>query len=119
MLARDVGLARLTGARLHFLHVSTAAAVELVRRAKAEGLAVLGGRLTSDTRGVADSFGVSGEASVRLGADLRLSRNWQVFAGLGVRYRPQPDSAGGTFAGPMPVSTTELQSVIGLAYGFR
>lgn len=101
------------------IKVDLAVSSTLVVSATAEGLAVLGGRLTSDTRGVADSFGVSGEASVRLGADLRLSRNWQVFAGLGVRYRPQPDSAGGTFAGPMPVSTTELQSVIGLAYGFR
>ena len=40
MVARDVALARLTGARLHFQHLSTAGSVELVRRAKAEGLAV-------------------------------------------------------------------------------
>jgi dihydroorotase len=40
MVARDVALARLTGARLHFLHLSTAGSAELVRRAKAEGLAV-------------------------------------------------------------------------------
>ena len=40
MVARDVTLARLTGAPVHFLHLSTAGSVELVRRAKAEGLAV-------------------------------------------------------------------------------
>ena len=40
MLARDVALARLTRGRIHFLHLSTAGSVELVRRAKAEGLAV-------------------------------------------------------------------------------
>lgn len=40
MVARDVALARLTGGRLHFLHLSTAGSVELVRRAKQEGLAV-------------------------------------------------------------------------------
>jgi dihydroorotase len=40
MVARDIGLARLTGAPVHFLHLSTAGSVELVRRAKAEGLAV-------------------------------------------------------------------------------
>jgi len=40
MVARDIALARLTGAPLHFLHLSTAGSVELVRRAKAEGLAV-------------------------------------------------------------------------------
>jgi len=40
MVARDIALARLTGAPVHFLHLSTAGSVELVRRAKAEGLAV-------------------------------------------------------------------------------
>lgn len=39
-LARDLALAKLTGCRFHALHVSTAGSVELVRRAKAEGLAV-------------------------------------------------------------------------------
>jgi dihydroorotase len=32
MIMRDLALARLTGARIHFLHVSTAGAVELLRR---------------------------------------------------------------------------------------
>lgn len=40
IVARDLILAGCTGARLHFLHVSTAGAVELVRAAKARGLAV-------------------------------------------------------------------------------
>ena len=40
MVARDIALARATGARLHFLHLSTAGSVDLVRRAKAEGLPV-------------------------------------------------------------------------------
>jgi dihydroorotase len=40
MVARDIALARTTGARVHFLHLSTAGSVELVRRAKADGLAV-------------------------------------------------------------------------------
>lgn len=39
-VARDLALARETGARLHLAHLSTAGAVELVRRAKADGLAV-------------------------------------------------------------------------------
>jgi dihydroorotase len=39
-LARDIVLARLTGARFHALHVSTARSVEIVRRAKADGLPV-------------------------------------------------------------------------------
>lgn len=40
MAARDIALARLTGCRLHLLHISTAGTVELVRAAKAEGLPV-------------------------------------------------------------------------------
>ncbi len=40
MVARDIALARLTGARVHFLHLSTAGSVALVRQAKGEGLAV-------------------------------------------------------------------------------
>ncbi len=40
MVARDLALVGLTGTPMHFLHLSTAASVDLVRRAKADGLAV-------------------------------------------------------------------------------
>jgi dihydroorotase len=40
MVSRDVALARQTGAHVHIAHLSTAGAVELVRRAKAEGVHV-------------------------------------------------------------------------------
>jgi len=40
--ARNIALARLTGCRLHLLHISTAGTVELLRRAKADGLPVTG-----------------------------------------------------------------------------
>jgi dihydroorotase len=39
-VARDLRLARLTGGRLHFAHVSTGEALGLIRDAKAEGIAV-------------------------------------------------------------------------------
>ena len=39
-IARDLALCRLTGSRLHIAHVSTVGGVDLVRRAKAEGLPV-------------------------------------------------------------------------------
>jgi len=39
-VARDIRLAELTGCRLHLAHLSTAGSVELVREAKAAGLAV-------------------------------------------------------------------------------
>lgn len=44
MVARDIALARITGGHVHFAHVSTTAALELIRAAKAEGLQV-----TADT----------------------------------------------------------------------
>lgn len=40
MIARDIELARLTGGRVHFCHVSTARAVTLIRRAKEDGIPV-------------------------------------------------------------------------------
>ncbi|HLF70058.1 MAG TPA: dihydroorotase [Actinomycetota bacterium] len=39
-LARDLALARMTGVRFHAMHVSTAGSVELIRRAKAQGVQV-------------------------------------------------------------------------------
>jgi dihydroorotase len=44
MVARDIALARITGGHVHFAHVSTVAALEMIRAAKAEGLQV-----TADT----------------------------------------------------------------------
>lgn len=40
LVQRDIALARLTGGHVHFAHVSTAAALELIRQAKEEGLPV-------------------------------------------------------------------------------
>ena len=40
MVRRDIDLVRATGAKMHFLHLSTAGSVELVRAAKAEGLPI-------------------------------------------------------------------------------
>lgn len=40
MVARDIELAKSTGGRLHIAHVSTAGSVDLIRRAKEEGVTV-------------------------------------------------------------------------------
>src|SRR6266568_1996728 len=39
-VARDIALARMIGARLHLTHLSTAGSIDLVRRAKADGVPV-------------------------------------------------------------------------------
>lgn len=40
IIARDIELARYLSARVHFMHISSARSVELIRRAKAEGVPV-------------------------------------------------------------------------------
>jgi dihydroorotase len=40
MVAREIALARYTGCRVHIAHISTKASVEMVRRAKAEGIKI-------------------------------------------------------------------------------
>jgi dihydroorotase len=40
IIARDIELTRYLGTRMHFMHVSSARSVDLIRRAKAEGVAV-------------------------------------------------------------------------------
>ena len=40
MVARDIELLRYTGSRIHFTGISTAASIELIKKAKAEGLQV-------------------------------------------------------------------------------
>ncbi|MBT7355104.1 MAG: dihydroorotase [Rhodospirillaceae bacterium] len=40
MVERDIRLVRMTGGRLHFAHVSTSDAIDTIRAAKAEGLAI-------------------------------------------------------------------------------
>ena len=42
LIARDIRLAKLTGGAVHFAHVSTGEALDLIRRAKTDGIAVTG-----------------------------------------------------------------------------
>jgi len=82
-VARDIALAELTGARLHFRQVTTAAALGLVRAAKARGVAV--------TAGVTPAHALLSDVAVgdfrtftRLSPPLRAERDRQaVLAALG------------------------------------
>jgi len=73
MVARDIALARQTGAHVHIAHVSTAGAVELVRGAKAEGVRVTAEvtphHLALNHEAVMHSAGASGRAGVGLAYD--------------------------------------------------
>ena len=50
MIERDLRLVELTGCRYHVAHVSTAAAVDAIRHAKAQGLPVTARRRRSISR---------------------------------------------------------------------
>jgi dihydroorotase len=81
MLARDVALARLTSGRYHAAHLSTADAVDIVRRAKAEGLRVTAEvtphhLLLTDAWVAGERTGTLAEALASLGLEV----------GVGVRY---------------------------------
>jgi dihydroorotase len=82
IVARDVILAGATGARLHVAHVSTAGAVGIIRRAKADGVAV-----TAETCphyfSLTDEEVLTYDTSVRVNPPLRSERDVEaVRAGL-------------------------------------
>ncbi|TCZ61393.1 dihydroorotase [Roseicella aquatilis] len=74
MVARDIALARITRGHVHFAHVSTAAALDLIRAAKAEGLAV-----TCDT---APPYFDLNETAIG---------DWRTYAKLSPPLRPEAD----------------------------
>jgi dihydroorotase len=74
LVARDIALARITGGHVHFAHVSTAAALDLIRAAKAEGLHV-----TCDT---APPYFDLNETAIG---------DWRSYAKLSPPLRPEAD----------------------------
>jgi dihydroorotase len=74
LVQRDIALARLTGGHVHFAHVSTAAALDLIRAAKADGLAV-----TCDT---APPYFDLNETAIG---------DWRSYAKLSPPLRPEAD----------------------------
>jgi len=74
MVGRDIALARITGGHVHFAHVSTAAALDLIRAAKAEGL-----KVTCDT---APPYFDLNETAIG---------DWRTYAKLSPPLRPEAD----------------------------
>ena len=66
MVARDIELARLTNARLHFCHVSSARSVDLIRNAKAQGI-----RITAEV--TPHHLTLSEEAVLEFDADAKMN----------------------------------------------
>jgi len=76
MLHRDIELVRLTGAPMHFLHLSTAGSVELVRRAKADGLPVTA-EVTPHHLALTDALLVGFDSVFKVNPPLRTSADIQ------------------------------------------
>lgn len=74
MVHRDIELARLTGAPIHLLHLSTARSVELVRAAKADGLAVTA-EATPHHISLTDEALASYDANFKVNPPLRTTRD--------------------------------------------
>ncbi len=70
MAARDIMLAKLTGARLHIAHVSTEGCVELIRKAKADGVNVTA-EVTPHHIALTDSEVMSFDPNFRMNPPLR------------------------------------------------
>ncbi len=70
MIERDLDLCRRTGGRFHVAHISTARAVELVRRGKAEGLPVTS-EVTPHHLLLTDEACTSGDSNTKMHPPLR------------------------------------------------
>ena len=82
MVARDLILAKLTGARVHIAHVSTKGSVEFIRRAKEEGMSVTAEvtphHLTLTEENIAcASFGKSFDTNAKVNPPLRTREDVQ------------------------------------------
>lgn len=91
----------------------------LVVSARAEALAVLGGRASAPSLGFSGGFGTSGEEAVNLGADWRLGNLLHLFAGLGVRHFNYGGSGLNNGYYEPSSSTLVVRSEVGVAFGFR
>jgi len=74
IVARDLAVARLTGGRLHLCHLSSAGSVEMVRRAKAEGLRVTA-EVTPHHLAFSDEDLVSYDTNFKVNPPLRASED--------------------------------------------
>lgn len=82
-VSRDVALAEFTGGRLHIQHVSTAAAVEVVRRAKERGVRVTA-EATPHHFSLTDEAVIGYDPNTKMAPPLRTDTDRQaVLAGLG------------------------------------
>ena len=80
---RDIALARITGARLHFQHITTKRAVDAIRRAKEEGISVTAEATPQHFTLTDDEIGKEFNTNLRVNPPLRTAEDRQaVIEGL-------------------------------------
>ncbi|MBN1212377.1 MAG: dihydroorotase [candidate division Zixibacteria bacterium] len=80
---RDIALARVTGARLHFQHITTKRAVDAIRRAKQEGISVTAEATPHHFTLTDDEIGKEFNTNLRVNPPLRTAEDRQaVIEGL-------------------------------------
>ena len=77
MIIRDLALARLTGGWLHIAHVSTAGSVELIRRAREQGISVTA-EVTPHHLTLTEEAVAAGNTNAKVNPPLRTERDVQV-----------------------------------------
>ena len=108
MVARDIDLARLTGGRYHVAHLSTAGALELVRRAKERGMTNVSAEVTPHHLTLTDEA-VLGMTAVGRSAD---------DSGVNSAYAPLTSAAYDTLAKVNP-PLREQDDVDAMIHGLR
>jgi len=125
MLARDLMLVRETGAPMHFLHISTARSVALVRAAKAEGLPVTA-EVTPHHLVLTDALAASGEALYKVspplrsasdGAALRAACRQGVIDAIATDHAPHTREAKEQPFEAAPPGMIGLETALAVAYG--
>lgn len=124
MLARDLGLVRLTGATMHFLHLSTARSLGLLAAAKAEGLPVTG-EVTPHHLSLTDAEVASYDPRFKVNPPLRPERDVSALrAGCGdgvvdaiaTDHAPHPEEAKEEPFELAPPGMLGLETALSVAY---
>jgi dihydroorotase len=125
MLARDLRLVRLTGAPMHFLHLSTAGSIALIAAAKAEGLPVTA-EATPHHLSLTDAEVASYDARFKVNPPLRTEADVEAVRAavadgtvdaIATDHAPHPAEAKAAPFQEAPFGMTGLETALAVSYG--
>lgn len=125
MLARDLALVGITQAKMHFLHLSTAGSVDLLRQAKAKGLGVTA-EVTPHHLYLSDAAVASFDALYKVAPPLRGEKDVlacqkgcadKTFDAIATDHAPHPQQAKEEPFDKAPPGMIGLETALGVCYG--